>query len=219
MAESNITRNYLETLSFSELVAIADEYGVDVPEDLDHRFLIAEILELVNEEHDEDDEMTISSETDEEKKSVFSGNYNETQICMILRNPAWLFVYWNLNEQDKMKISKIPGCVLKVRVCSMEDEENPVPLDSFEVQLASKTQEQYILLPGNIEFLKVELVYSSLTQKEVLAFSEIIKVPQGCDEIFDYEPGKDFALSPIEALSGKEVLIKDHFKNHRHSFS
>ena len=56
MADSNITRNYLETLSFSELVAIADEYGVDVPEDLDHRFLIAEILELVNEDHDEDDE-------------------------------------------------------------------------------------------------------------------------------------------------------------------
>lgn len=220
MSENNLTRAYLETLSFSELVSVADEYGVDVPEDLDHRFLIAEILELASESETEDDEMTISSDVQPPaSNTVFNGNYNETQICMLLRNPAWLFVFWNLSEQDRAKISKLPGCVLKVRVCSMEDDKNPIPLDSFEVQLSSATQEQYILLPANIEFLKVELIYSNTSQKDILAFSNVMKVPQVCDDIFEYQPGKELKLSQIEVLSGKSVLLKDHFKNHRHSFS
>ena len=219
MSESNLSRTYLETLSFSELVSIADEYGVDVPEDLDHRFLIAEILELASENEASEDEMLISSELQEDAKTVFSGNYNETQISMLLRNPAWLFVFWNISEQDRAKLSKLPGCILKVRVCSMEDEDNPIPLDSFEVQLTSTTQEQYILLPSNIEFLKVELVYSNASQKDILAFSNIMKIPQVCDDVYEYQPGKELKLSPIEELSGKNILLADHFKNHRHSFS
>ena len=46
MNEVPISRAYLETLSFSDLVNLADEYGVDVPEDLDRRFLIEELFEI-----------------------------------------------------------------------------------------------------------------------------------------------------------------------------
>ena len=46
MNEEPMNRASLEKLSFSDLVQLADEYGVDVPEDLDRRFLIAELLEL-----------------------------------------------------------------------------------------------------------------------------------------------------------------------------
>ena len=49
MNEEPINRASLEKLSFSDLVQLADEYGVDVPEDLDRRFLIAELLELAEE--------------------------------------------------------------------------------------------------------------------------------------------------------------------------
>ena len=49
MSGESINRAYLETLIFSDLVQLADKYGVDVPDDLDRRFLIAELLELVEE--------------------------------------------------------------------------------------------------------------------------------------------------------------------------
>ena len=52
MSDEVITRNYLEKLSFSELSRLADNYGIDVPENLDRRFLIAELLEI-NEENEE----------------------------------------------------------------------------------------------------------------------------------------------------------------------
>ena len=35
METENINRAYLETLSFSDLSKLADEYGVDVPENFD----------------------------------------------------------------------------------------------------------------------------------------------------------------------------------------
>ena len=43
--------------------------------------------------------MKISSETADENDSL-PKNYNETQISCILRNPAWLFVFWNISEAD-----------------------------------------------------------------------------------------------------------------------
>ena len=49
MDDAIITRSYLETLSFSDLKKLADEYGVDVPEDLDRRFLLSELLEIAEE--------------------------------------------------------------------------------------------------------------------------------------------------------------------------
>ena len=40
-----LSRAYLETLSFSELIKIADEEGIDVPSDFNRNFLIEEIRE------------------------------------------------------------------------------------------------------------------------------------------------------------------------------
>ena len=62
MSEEPINRASLEKLSFSDLVKLADEYGVDVPEDLDRRFLIAELLELAEESNNKEDEMILDEE-------------------------------------------------------------------------------------------------------------------------------------------------------------
>ena len=55
MNNEQISCAYLETLAFKDLVKLADEYGVDVPQDLDRRFLIAELLELAQEESNASD--------------------------------------------------------------------------------------------------------------------------------------------------------------------
>ena len=44
MQNEILTRAYLETLSFSDLVTLADNYGIDVPENLDRSFLIGELI-------------------------------------------------------------------------------------------------------------------------------------------------------------------------------
>ena len=77
MDEEKITRAYLETLSFSDLKKLADEYGVDVPEDLDRRFLLSEILEIAEEvRHDKDAAMIISFNNEVNQSTNLPEGYN-----------------------------------------------------------------------------------------------------------------------------------------------
>ena len=158
MNEEPINRASLEKLSFSDLVQLADEYGVDVPEDLDRRFLIAELLELAEESNNIDDEMIIAAEEDNPQSTVLNGNFNETQVSCVLRNPAWLFVFWNLNDNDAARINENPACSLKLRICLYSDIKDSKPDEAFEVQTPSQSQEQYVLIPKGTKYIKVELV-------------------------------------------------------------
>ena len=63
--------------------------------------------------------MKISSETADENDSL-PKNYNETQISCILRNPAWLFVFWNISEADSLMLKTLKDYELKIRVCSLK---------------------------------------------------------------------------------------------------
>lgn len=214
-----INRAYLETLSFSDLSNLADEYGLDVPENLDRRFLIAELLEIAEESDNFEDEMIISSETELESKNLLPKNYNETQISGVLRNPAWLFVFWNISESDQQLIKSLPDCSLKLRICSMESPKEQVPVEAFEIQIGTDTQEQYVLLPKGQNYIKVELVYVTASTGKVLAFSPIISIPQGSILVNDLQPGMESEYSEILQLSGLGKVVTDQYKNHRHSFS
>lgn len=219
MKEEQINRAYLEKLSFADIEKLADEYGVDVPEDLDRRFLIAELLEIIEEEENFNEDMIISSEETTEEASVMNGNYNETQITGILRNPAWLFVFWNISETDAAKLKEIPGCSLQLRICVMKDPKDPVPEEAFEIQTATESQEQYVLLPKGKKYIKIELVYVTATTGKVLAFSPVITIPQGTSMLNDIQLAQDTKFSPVIELSGIKNVLSEHYKKHRHSFS
>ncbi len=219
MNEEPINRASLEKLSFSDLVQLADEYGVDVPEDLDRRFLIAELLELAEESNNKEDEMIISSEEDNQHPLVLNGNFNETQVSCVLRNPAWLFVFWNLNDSDYAKINEGHGNSLRLRICSYENPEDSKPDEAFEVQTPSQSQEQYVLLPKGKKYIKVELVSVAGGAGDVIAISPIVAIPQGASIVNDLQPGREEEFSPVAELSGIKELLTEQYKNHRHSFS
>ena len=219
MNEDTINRASLEKLSFSDLVQLADEYGVDVPEDLDRRFLIAELLELAEESNNREDEMIIASESDDQQPLVLNGNFNETQVSCVLRNPAWLFVFWNLNTNDAARIADNPASSLRLRICSLTDPKDLKPEEAFEVQTPSQSQEQYVLLPKGKKYIKVELVYVTGGAGEVIAFSPVITIPQGASVVKDLQPGREEKFSPVAELSGIKELLTEQYKNHRHSFS
>lgn len=219
MKGENINRAYLETLSFSDLSNMADEYGIDVPENLDRRFLIAELLDIVQENENFDDEMIISSEDSFEEGKSLPKNYNETQVCGVLRNPAWLFVFWNISETDQQMLKSIPDCALKLRICAMNDANETVPVEAFEIQVDFEPQEQYVLLPKGYKYIKVELVYVTASAGKVLAFSPMILIPQGSVLVNEIQPGMEAEYSEIVQLSGLGAVITEQYKNHRHSFS
>lgn len=218
MNKDTINRTHLETLSFSDLSKLADDFGIDVPDNLDRRFLIAELLELEEESEKTDDFMNISSEQKNDDE-VLPKNYNETQISCVLRNPAWLFVFWNINESDKLMLEKFEKCELKLRICSLESPKDIVPFESFEIQASTETQEQNVLLPTNVNFVKVELVYTTFNTRKVLAMSPVISVPQGSEFVNDYKKGLEHDFPEVIKLSGIKSVLTHQYKKHRHSFS
>ena len=178
MNDEFISREYLESLSFSDLSNLADKYGIDVPENLDRRFLIAEILEIVEEFNDEREDMQVSSELSETEEFVLPKNYNESQVSCVLRNPAWLFVFWNISENDAQKV-KAAGGSLKLRISSLSDSDSEEAnvLESFEVNCSQNSQEQYVLLPQGVKNIRVDLISSVFGDSNIIAISPIIFIP------------------------------------------
>ncbi len=217
MSKEIFNRAQLETLSFSDLTNLADDFGIDVPENLDRRFLIAELLELA-EESEKIDDMTISSENKDGIQPL-PKNYNETQIACVLRNPAWIFVYWNINDSDHLMLKNLHNYELKIRVCSLQNEDDTVPFEAYEIQASREPQEQNVLLPAGIKYVKVELVYTTATSGKVLAISPVITIPQGSDLVYDFKKGVDQDFPPVIQLSGIKNVLNHQYTMHRHSFS
>lgn len=220
METEKLNNAYLETLSFSDLCKIADEFGLDVPESLNRRFLIGEILELCEESSKATGEsMVIASEGNKTTERELPKNYNETQISCVLRNPVWAFVFWNISESDSIKIKEIQNCNLMIRVCILSSPEELKPEQAYEVNVSSDSQEQYILLPSGPKYFRFELVYVSQNSGRVLAFSPIIQIPQAARIVNEYQPGKENNFSEVIKLSGMENVLMNQYKNHRQSFS
>ena len=220
MEEEIITRSYLERLSFSDLKKLADEYGVDVPEDLDRRFLLSELLEIAEEtRQDKTAGMIISFENSINQSTSLPQGYNETHISCVLRNPVWAFVFWDISDTDMNMLASLPSYSLSLRVCILVSETEMVPQESFEIEIPNGVNEQYVLIPSGNNFIRIELVYTSGANREVLAFSPVISMPKGSSNVEKYQPGLKNDFPEILKLSGIEKLLSDQYKNYRHSFS
>ncbi len=222
MNARTLNRQQLETLSFSELTSLADEYGIEVPENLDRRFLIGELLDITSEEliaENTKEEMKISSELPHAHKTVLPKNYNETQVCAILRTPSWAFVFWNISDSDSNKMKVLPGCTLMLRVCSLESPEDQMPTEAFEIKVTADNQEQYVLLPSGKKYIRIELVFVAGQTGKVLAFSPVLEIPQGSKFVTDYQPGRDTDYSKIAEISGIKKLLLEQYNNYGHTFA
>lgn len=221
MGKNVVDRAHIEALSFSDLVTMADEYGIDVPEDLDRQFLIAELIEVLQDAGKVSDDMVLASGLSE-NEIVLPKNYNETQISAVLVNPVWAFVFWNISEADKQMVKK-RGCTLSLRICSYEtklqaeSEEKPVHVS--EIQNLSSSQEQHVFLNTEYRYIKVELVYSNASSGNILASSSLVVIPEGAEYLNDIHPGQDPDVSDIIKLSGLGDILWDQYENHRQSFS
>jgi hypothetical protein len=103
MNDEFISREYLESLSFSDLSNLADKYGIDVPENLDRRFLIAEILEIVEEFNDEREDMQVSSEVSEEEILSWISTKMQENLP-VYKNPKNAVTWQSTENKSKFQI-------------------------------------------------------------------------------------------------------------------
>ena len=107
---------------------------------------------------------------------------------------------------------------LYLKINTYKKSENSIVTDSFEVQVLDESQEQYVLLPKGIDFVKVELLACKPNFQETMAVSSEIKVPKISSWINELNFAKDNIFSNKLKLSGIEDLLMEQYKKHRHSF-
>jgi len=220
MENTPLTRAYLETLSTTDLVVLADENGIDIPEGLNRRFIIGELLELVEENSSDiedasslvDAEYTITAE-------ILPETYNETQITMLLRDPGWVFAYWDFHTT---LFSALTGNyrfeTFFLRINSLSSSTPPVVIDFFDVEVGLHDRKWYVHLPGKAYSCRVDLYSRNSQEKEeLLARSVETCIPSGGlgESVYDSKQRNP----PLVELSGITELRRNHFRNHRQSFN
>lgn len=223
MEKKFLSRQYLESISTADLISLADDYGIDIPDNLNRRFIIGELFEVADEMENErkSDSSVQLKQADVTLPETLPQTYNETQISVVLRNPAWAFVYWDIKEAD-LHILHSDSSVssLFLHISFYETAEMRKYLDSFDIQISMNDREQYVLIPGGKKFFTIDLAYSSHSNKPtVLASTKCIEIPSGNEALFNMRPGMVVNMSPVMKLSGLEKILHDHYNNHRQSFS
>jgi uncharacterized protein len=114
-----LTRAYLESLATGDLLAIADKLGIDLPNNSDRIFVIEELLDFSSREEggssgNNEPEITDLVVTE---SVPLPKQYNITFIEVIIRDPLWAFIFWEIKASEKEQFEKdenFDGYFLKV---------------------------------------------------------------------------------------------------------
>lgn len=215
MQKDKITRSYLETLSFSELLKLAEKLDLDIPENLNYHILVGEILELCQENGEILVEEMDISETDEKISVELPKSYNITEVKLMMLNPSWGYVYWNISESDFEEISKNPTSQLILRIGAYSEKDNLKPDETYNIQISLTDNEQYFLFPTDKKFIKVDLLFAIGVSIDILTSSNMLELPDCPPILKEFCPGKKLNISKPVELSGMIELLNEQYTNHR----
>jgi hypothetical protein len=103
MNELCLTRSYLGTLSTGELAALADNYGVEFSADLERVFVIEKLLEAGSAKNPPVGAPDSFSSVRRHffEASALPKQYRISYIEVMIRDPLWAYVFWEINERDR----------------------------------------------------------------------------------------------------------------------
>ena len=221
MENKVLSKQELESMSTSDLISLADEYGIEIPDNLNRRFIIEELLETSEELFNnfnlaENEEVKID-ETENAFPNELPTSYNDTEINLTMRNPEWIFVFWDISETDLAKLQSsdnFKNLFLHIAFYDSFDEDEK-PLDSIEIKINLETREQYVFIPKDKKILNITLVASFETEEpKILASTRRIQIPCVNEDIKNMKPGMKLNFPPLVNLSGLKTILHDYYLNH-----
>jgi len=106
MEEIPFTRTYLESLATGDLIKMADDLGLDIPDNPDRVLVIEELLETSSRDGDAaSNEQEITDPVITEAAPL-SKQYNISVIEVMIRDPLWAFVFWEVKASDEEQYGK-----------------------------------------------------------------------------------------------------------------
>ncbi len=190
----SMTKDRLRNLSVEELAQIAEKGQIQVLQNMDKEALVSAIFEALEEERldrEETNNLTIQVEAkkfavtqDQElfldfgKDVELPERYEENRLTLLLRDPSWVFCYWDLEDRVRDELSVEPdyaGLVLRVIELAAADWGKDSVVDWFDVPIQFSDLSRYINLPSEDSHYGVE-IYAQLGEKErLIARSNIVE--------------------------------------------
>jgi hypothetical protein len=180
MIEPRITKVYLDSLSTGELEKIADSYDIDIPPGLERIFIIEELLDMAREEEEpeEDGEPPLRA-VDFPETAELPKQYNITFLEVMIRDPLWAFVFWEVKGHDKEMHEEAPdfgGYCL--RVIPLEGKQGKKREKPFTVFVGTDDRAWYLGFPPAAGRYQVELCVLRGGAEIVLAVSRPFTLPR-----------------------------------------
>ncbi|MDR1127092.1 MAG: DUF4912 domain-containing protein [Treponema sp.] len=199
MLDAILKRAYLEGLTTQELINIADHFDIDIPPNLAWNFIIEVLLDI---ELDYDVQPLLDI--------PLSGAvplpecYNITFINVLVRDPMWVFAFWEIKRQDKEYIESSPdfdGYFLKV--LPLND-----PKGAWTVNIEPDDTAWYVSIPvpGGVFSLTLCALFGD--KEAILAVSREFTMPK----LFEPQKARLYAeKNPLLRLSGVEdfPIVRD----------
>jgi hypothetical protein len=141
-----VSRPWLESLSTDELIKLADTYGIDIPPGLERIFIIEELLEITSM-----DNLEITSDIEENpsysEAALLPKQYNISYIEVIIRDPLWVFVFWEVKGHDREiheNANDFKGYCLRLIPFDEQNNEPKSNENSFTVSVGAEDCARYL---------------------------------------------------------------------------
>jgi len=147
---TSVSRSHLESLSTDELIKLADTYGIDIPPELERIFIIEELLEVSNMENDESVN-TIEENPSYSETALMPKQYNISYIEVIIRDPLWVFVFWEIKGQEREtheNANDFNGYCLQVIPLDKDGKEQQSEETAFTVSVNAEDNSRYLGFPS-----------------------------------------------------------------------
>jgi hypothetical protein len=178
MSELRLKRSYLESLTTRELSKLADTHGIDIPPGLERSFIIEELLELNHEGRSGamGKEPFPLAEGRGRESVPLPRQYNITFIEVLIRDPLWVFTFWEINTHDKALYegsSDFGGYCLKVSPVEGSGQQG-----AFTVSVGIGDSAWYLGFPPSGGSFRVDLCVLRGMAAPVLAASRPFRLPR-----------------------------------------
>lgn len=162
-----MTKERLHSFSYEQLIEICNRSKVLVTPGVDKETLVTILIDAYEEDRVEREELNNLAIQMESRKFSISQDeeidlgmdddlelplrYNDTAIQILLRDPSWIFCYWDLEERKARDIQSKPGfgglLLRVVELTSGEYAEENI-LDYFDIPIKPVDFRRYVNLPS-----------------------------------------------------------------------
>jgi hypothetical protein len=211
-----IKKNQLQNLATSDLIDLANSLELFVPPNFSRISLISEILSM-NSELEALPYNILKILPLEDEMDDLPTSYGMTEIRILLRDPMWLFAFWDINTNQLEQLLKTdPNVSIFLRVMSFKSEKDDTYYAFEDINVKQEERSIYIHTSINEEVTQVALMFKTKHKTELMAKSNFIYMPR--KNIKNNLCVEDSSVSEIIKLSGLKYLQQWHFQHYKGLF-